>query len=103
MRTFFFTQHKLFTSLNVFPVSLLPSIVMTTCSTILSLGMMPLLLYVYCHGFPNLHGLVPFRDILMALVMILFPCGTGVLINYYRPQYAQTFRRVRWGEQKMPA
>uniref|UniRef100_A0A3Q3VJI9 Hepatic sodium/bile acid cotransporter n=1 Tax=Mola mola TaxID=94237 RepID=A0A3Q3VJI9_MOLML len=70
------------------------SIVMTCCSTVLALGMMPLLLYLYCQGFPNLHGFVPFVDIIISLAMILIPCGAGIIFNYYRPQYAQIFKKV---------
>uniref|UniRef100_A0A3Q3VVJ5 Uncharacterized protein n=1 Tax=Mola mola TaxID=94237 RepID=A0A3Q3VVJ5_MOLML len=70
------------------------SIVMTCCSTVLALGMMPLLLYLYCQGFPNLHGFVPFVDIIISLAMILIPCGAGIIFNYYRPQYAQIFKKI---------
>ncbi|XP_037606893.1 sodium/bile acid cotransporter-like [Sebastes umbrosus] len=69
------------------------SIVMTTCSTLLALVMMPLLLYLYCQGF-NLQNSVPYVDITVSLLLILIPCGAGILINYYRPQYAKTITRV---------
>ncbi|XP_070782276.1 hepatic sodium/bile acid cotransporter [Enoplosus armatus] len=70
------------------------SMVMTTCSTLLALGMMPLLLYVYCQGFANVQNFVPYVDITISLFMILIPCGAGILINYYRPQYAKTITKV---------
>ncbi|GLD49637.1 sodium/bile acid cotransporter-like protein [Lates japonicus] len=70
------------------------SIVMTSCSTVLALGMMPLLLYLYCQGFTNLQNTVPYIDIVISLFMILIPCGIGILINYYRPQYAKTITKV---------
>uniref|UniRef100_A0A4W6FVW3 Hepatic sodium/bile acid cotransporter n=1 Tax=Lates calcarifer TaxID=8187 RepID=A0A4W6FVW3_LATCA len=70
------------------------SIVMTSCSTVLALGMMPLLLYLYCQGFTNLQNAVPYVDIIISLFMILIPCGIGILINYYRPQYAKTITKV---------
>ncbi|KAM9339224.1 LOW QUALITY PROTEIN: uncharacterized protein slc10a1 [Symphorus nematophorus] len=70
------------------------SIVMTCCSTLLALGMMPLLLYIYCQGFPNLQNAVPYVDILISLVMLLIPCGVGILINYYRPKYAKIIIKV---------
>ncbi|XP_074471988.1 hepatic sodium/bile acid cotransporter-like isoform X3 [Sebastes fasciatus] len=69
------------------------SIVMTTCSTLLALVMMPLLLYLYCQGF-NLQNSVPYDGIIISLLSILIPCGVGILINYYRPQYAKTITRV---------
>ncbi|CAK6962794.1 sodium/bile acid cotransporter [Scomber scombrus] len=70
------------------------SIVMTTCSTVLALGMMPLLLYLYCQGFSSVQNAVPYVDIIISLFMILIPCGIGILINYYRPQYARTITKV---------
>ncbi|CAN9507930.1 unnamed protein product [Ophioblennius macclurei] len=70
------------------------SIVMTTCSTVLALGMMPLLLYIYCHGFPNLAKLLPYKQIVTSLVLILVPCGIGILINHYRPKYSNFFLKA---------
>lgn len=70
------------------------SIVMTCCSTVLALGMMPLLLYAYCQGFPELRDSVPYVEIIISLVMILIPCGVGILINYYRPQYSKTITKA---------
>ncbi|XP_042359453.1 sodium/bile acid cotransporter [Plectropomus leopardus] len=69
------------------------SIVMTTCSTVLAFGMMPLLLYLYCRGF-DLQNSVPYVEITLSLVMILIPCGTGILINHYRPQYSKMITKV---------
>ncbi|XP_061563507.1 hepatic sodium/bile acid cotransporter [Cololabis saira] len=70
------------------------NIVMTTCSTILALGMMPLLLYLYCQGFSTLQNAVPYVDIAVSLVMILVPCGAGILLNYYRPQYSKIITKM---------
>ncbi|XP_047429533.1 sodium/bile acid cotransporter isoform X1 [Mugil cephalus] len=70
------------------------SIVMTSCSTLLALGMMPLLLFLYCKGFPNLQNAVPYANIMISLVMILVPCGIGILINHFRPQYAKIIKKV---------
>ncbi|KAG7222671.1 hypothetical protein INR49_026280 [Caranx melampygus] len=73
------------------------SIVMTSCSTLLAMGMMPLLLYLYCQGLTNLQNSVPYVDIILSLVMILIPCGAGILINHYRPHYARTITKVGLG------
>ncbi|XP_077366091.1 hepatic sodium/bile acid cotransporter [Festucalex cinctus] len=70
------------------------SIVMTSCSTLLALGMMPLLLYLYCQVFGDLQNAVPYVDITVSLVMILVPCGIGILINHYRPQYSKIITKV---------
>ncbi|XP_056337675.1 hepatic sodium/bile acid cotransporter isoform X1 [Danio aesculapii] len=65
------------------------SIVMTACSTVLALAMMPLLLYLYSWGFSNLVDFVPFTGIIFSLILILVPCGIGILINYRMPQYSK--------------
>ncbi|KAF7664027.1 hypothetical protein LDENG_00191880 [Lucifuga dentata] len=70
------------------------SIVMTTCSTFLALGMMPLLLYLYCQGFSDLQNAMPYTDIVIGLFMILIPCSAGIFINYYRPQYSKIITKV---------
>ncbi|CAJ1078306.1 sodium/bile acid cotransporter [Xyrichtys novacula] len=70
------------------------SIVMTSCSTLLALGMMPLLLFIYCQGFANLQDFVPYVDIIKSLGLILIPCGVGILLNYYRPQYSKIITRA---------
>ncbi|KAJ0008906.1 hypothetical protein NQD34_016321, partial [Periophthalmus magnuspinnatus] len=64
------------------------SIVMTTCSSIAALGMMPLLLFVFCQGFSGLENAVPYGGITTTLVLTLVPCTAGILINYYTPKYA---------------
>lgn len=67
---------------------------MTTSSTILALGMMPLLLYLYCQGFMTLQKAIPYVDIVISLVVILVPCGIGILINYYKPQHSKIITKV---------
>ncbi|XP_059213083.1 hepatic sodium/bile acid cotransporter [Centropristis striata] len=69
------------------------SIVMTSCSSLLALGMMPLLLYIYCQGF-DLQNSVPYLKIITSLVMLLIPCSIGILINHYRPQYSKMITKV---------
>jgi hypothetical protein len=70
------------------------SIVMTTCSTVLALGMMPLLLFLYCHGFNNLENAVPYTGITITLIMTLVPCAIGIAINHRVPQYSQIIIKV---------
>ncbi|XP_051510337.1 hepatic sodium/bile acid cotransporter-like [Myxocyprinus asiaticus] len=64
------------------------SILMTTCSTALALGMMPLLIYLYCHGFSHLENIVPYNGITLAR-LTLVPCSIGILINHHAPQYSK--------------
>lgn len=73
---------------------------MTTCSSVASLGMMPLLLYVFCQGFPGLENAVPYGSIMKALVFTLVPCAFGILINHYAPKYSPLVKKVivgGWG------
>ncbi|XP_045917750.1 sodium/bile acid cotransporter-like [Micropterus dolomieu] len=70
------------------------SIVMTTCSSIVALGMMPLLIYIYCKGFPGLENAVPYVGIIMSLVFTLLPCATGIVINHYKPNYTPVVKKT---------
>ncbi|XP_009704560.1 PREDICTED: sodium/bile acid cotransporter [Cariama cristata] len=66
------------------------SIVMTTCSTVLAIGLMPLLLYLYSGGLyeGDLDGKVPYKGIITSLVLMLIPCAIGIVLNEKKPQYA---------------
>ncbi|XP_070776920.1 hepatic sodium/bile acid cotransporter-like [Enoplosus armatus] len=70
------------------------SIVMTTCSSIAALGMMPLLLYIYCKGFPGLENAVPYSSIMTTLILALVPCIAGILINHYKPNYTPIIKKA---------
>nr|XP_046229877.1 sodium/bile acid cotransporter [Scatophagus argus] len=70
------------------------SILMTCCSTLLALGMMPLLLFIYCQGFPHLQNSVPYVKIIASLFMVIIPCSFGTIIGHYRPQYTKTLKKV---------
>ncbi|XP_068195733.1 hepatic sodium/bile acid cotransporter-like [Antennarius striatus] len=70
------------------------SIVMTTCSSIAALGMMPLLLYIYCQGFTNLQNAVPYGGIITALTLTLVPCTIGIAINHYKPNYSPVVKKA---------
>uniref|UniRef100_A0A8C8R7Q5 Hepatic sodium/bile acid cotransporter n=1 Tax=Pelusios castaneus TaxID=367368 RepID=A0A8C8R7Q5_9SAUR len=67
------------------------SIVMTTCSTLLALGLMPLLLYLYSRGLykGDLQGKVPYKGIVISLAMMLIPCTIGIFLNAKKPQYTR--------------
>ncbi|XP_072545844.1 hepatic sodium/bile acid cotransporter-like isoform X2 [Salminus brasiliensis] len=70
------------------------SIVMTTCSTVLALGAMPFLLYLYCQGFSGLENAVPYAGIVIALVMTLVPCAFGIAINHWAPRFSPMIIKV---------
>lgn len=73
---------------------------MTTCSTFIALGMMPLLLYIYSRGIydGDLKDKVPYGGIVLSLILILIPCTIGIFLNSKRPQYVRYVTKVRtWG------
>ncbi|GCB62432.1 hepatic sodium/bile acid cotransporter isoform X1 [Scyliorhinus torazame] len=69
------------------------SIVMTTCSTVLALGMMPLLLYLYCKGL-SLANKVPYKEISTSLFLTLIPCGIGIFLNSKYPKYSKIITKT---------
>ncbi|XP_054894312.1 hepatic sodium/bile acid cotransporter-like isoform X2 [Poeciliopsis prolifica] len=66
------------------------SIIMTTCSSIAALVLMPLLLYIFSQGFTGLEDVVPYVGIITALVFTLLPCAIGIFVNHYKPNYSAT-------------
>ncbi|XP_037992736.1 sodium/bile acid cotransporter [Motacilla alba alba] len=65
------------------------SVVMTACSMVLAIGLMPLLLYLYSGGLyeADLEGKVPYKGIITSLVLMLIPCAIGIVLNEKKPQY----------------
>ncbi|XP_030623809.1 solute carrier family 10 member 6-like [Chanos chanos] len=58
------------------------SIAMTTCSTLLGLGMMPLCLYVYSHfGMKTGNVQIPYLNIAITVVSMVVPVACGVLVG----------------------
>lgn len=72
---------------------------MTTCSCVAALGMMPLLLYIFCRGINKLEAAVPYGGIMTTLALTLIPCAIGILINHHKPNYATLVKKVRLGWQ----
>ncbi|KAK5886147.1 hypothetical protein CesoFtcFv8_017214 [Champsocephalus esox] len=70
------------------------SFVMTTCSCIAALGLMPLLLYIYCQGFDGLEDVVPYVGIISALALTVVPCVIGMAINHYKPKYSPFIKKA---------
>lgn len=70
------------------------SIVMTTCSSFAALGLMPLLLYLYCKGFTGLEKAVPYAGIMTTLTLTLVPCAFGIAINHFKPSYTPVVKKV---------
>lgn len=71
------------------------SVVMTACSMVLAIGLMPLLLYLYLGGLYDLEGKVPYKGIITSLVLMLIPCAIGIILNEKKPQYTGVITKVR--------
>lgn len=78
------------------------SIAMTTASTILALIMVPVLLELYAAGFTLeiskamlVEGkgetfVIPVKDIVSSLLLVLFPVAIGMFLRYKSPSWAKT-------------
>lgn len=70
---------------------------MTTCSTVLAIGLMPLLLYLYSGGLyeGDLEGKVPYKGIITSLVIMLIPCAIDIILNEKKPEYTGFIIKVK--------
>nr|XP_002738689.1 PREDICTED: ileal sodium/bile acid cotransporter-like [Saccoglossus kowalevskii] len=71
------------------------SVCMTTVSTILAIGMMPLWLWVYSRSWSSNSTVIPYTDIVISLVVILIPAGVGMLINWKWPKIANKITSIK--------
>lgn len=74
------------------------SIVMSTCSSILSMGVMPLLMYLYSLYFSSLSedGVqidVPFDEIAIIILTLTIPVAIGMAIKWKFPKYAHFIKQ----------
>ncbi|XP_047576324.1 ileal sodium/bile acid cotransporter [Lutra lutra] len=71
------------------------SISMTTCSTLLALGMMPLCLYIYTKMWVNSGTIViPFNNIGTSLVALVVPVSIGMFVNHKWPHKAKIILKI---------
>ncbi|CAL8278996.1 unnamed protein product [Merluccius merluccius] len=71
------------------------SITMTTCSTMLALGMMPLCLYAYTHFWvETAHIKIPYSNMGITLLTLVVPAACGVAVNYKWPKAAKCILKV---------
>ncbi|XP_049723634.1 ileal sodium/bile acid cotransporter [Elephas maximus indicus] len=71
------------------------SISMTTCSTLLALGMMPLCLFLYTKMWAEVRTIViPYDSIGISLVALLIPVSVGMYVNHKWPQKAKLILKV---------
>ncbi|XP_010206365.1 ileal sodium/bile acid cotransporter [Colius striatus] len=71
------------------------SISMTTCSTILAMGMMPLCLFLYTKMWTDSSAIVlPYQSIGISLVSLLIPVSVGMYVNHKWPTKAKIILKV---------
>ncbi|XP_077987504.1 ileal sodium/bile acid cotransporter-like [Glandiceps talaboti] len=70
------------------------SICMTTCSTIVAFGMMPLLLFIYSRSWTEDAVVIPYKQIVITLVFILVPVVVGMLLRYKSKSIAEKVSKV---------
>ncbi|KAM9319995.1 ileal sodium/bile acid cotransporter-like [Gastrophryne carolinensis] len=71
------------------------SLSMTTCSTLLALGMMPLCLFLYTKKWVDSNSIViPYDSIGISLVTLVVPVGIGMFVNWKWPKQAKKILRV---------
>lgn len=71
------------------------SILMTTCSSVFGLAMMPLLLYCYSRYIIPIGGaeIVPFDKIILNITLTIVPVSLGITIKHYRPSWTKNIMR----------
>ncbi|XP_077978199.1 ileal sodium/bile acid cotransporter-like [Glandiceps talaboti] len=70
------------------------SICMTTCSTIIGIGMMPLNLFIYTRSWADAAAVIPYIDIVIALAILIFPCALGMFILKKWPRVAEIVAKI---------
>ncbi|XP_037384517.1 ileal sodium/bile acid cotransporter [Talpa occidentalis] len=71
------------------------SVSMTTCSTLLALGMMPLCLFIYTKMWADAGTIViPYTNIGISLVTLVVPVSIGIFVNHKWPEKAKIILKV---------
>ncbi|XP_012660489.1 ileal sodium/bile acid cotransporter [Otolemur garnettii] len=71
------------------------SVSMTTCSTLLALGMMPLCLLIYTKMWVDSGSIIiPYDSIGISLVALVIPVSFGMLVNHKWPQKAKIILKI---------
>ncbi|XP_066273138.1 ileal sodium/bile acid cotransporter-like [Branchiostoma lanceolatum] len=80
------TVSNIFTYWNKGDVAL--SVTMTSCSTVLAMGMMPLNLWIYSRSWTDQAAVIPYTQIVVALASILGPALVGMLLKLWSERLA---------------
>lgn len=71
------------------------SISMTTCSTLLAMGMMPLCLFIYTKKWVDSSSIIiPYDSIGISLVTLVVPVAVGIFVKHKWPKIAKVILKV---------
>lgn len=70
------------------------SICMTTMSTIVATGMMPFNLFLYGRSWTDKKAVIPYRDIILSLVILLIPVTMGIIIRHFKAKAAEISTKI---------
>ncbi|XP_054720616.1 ileal sodium/bile acid cotransporter-like [Uloborus diversus] len=70
------------------------SIAMTTCSTLVALGMMPLNLYMYGQNLNQDDVVIPYGKMALSLVSVTCPVLVGMLVHWKFPKLAAALTKI---------
>ncbi|XP_030832211.1 ileal sodium/bile acid cotransporter-like, partial [Strongylocentrotus purpuratus] len=73
------------------------SVCMTTVSTAVAIGMMPLNLFIYSRVWTDDGAVIPYVNIVTTLVSILIPVAFGVFVRWWRKEWTKYITRVGVG------
>ena len=68
---------------------------MTSISTIMAMGMMPLNIWIYGRSFETKNLALPYGNLAMSLVSITTPVAVGMLVRWKFPKMASLITKVR--------
>ena len=67
---------------------------MTTVSTAVAIGMMPLNLFIYARVWTDETAVIPYVTIVATLVSILIPVAFGVFLRWWKKEWMKWVSRV---------
>ncbi len=68
---------------------------MTTLATLLAMGMMPLNLWVYSRNWLKVAAVIPYKNIILTLVITLIPVAMGYIITWKKPDLGEKIKKVQ--------
>ena len=72
------------------------SILMTTCSSVVGLGLMPLNIFIYSRFIATVDSgeIIPFDKIVLNIALTIVPVAVGIAIRRYKPHWVPVIMKV---------